>query len=217
MRRVVTGAIRGLSRALCLAIGFAALVTLGGAVSSGAASAQERLIVALGDSDTQGVGVTPQQAFPARLESILRGSGYDVRVANAGVAGDTFARMFGRVNSSVPVGTALVIVQGGYNDLQSGLPPAQIIVNLRVVLAAIRARGAKAVVCGFFKPEWDAMERRAAAMYQAVFIPGQDCYDPRYLGPDQLHMSAGGHAIVAQRLAGVLAPMLSTRSPQHRR
>jgi acyl-CoA thioesterase-1 len=212
MTGVVAGVLRRLCRRFCFAIGFAAFTAIGCT-----AWPQERLIVALGDSNTQGVGVAPQQAYPARLEAILRRSGHDVRVANAGVLGDTFAGMLRRVNSSVPIGTSLVIVQGGYNDLQSGLPPAQIIANLRAVLAAIGARGARAVVCGFFRPDWDAMGRGAAAMYQAAFIPGQDCYDPRYVGPDQLHMSPVGHVIVAQRLARVLAPMLVPRRPQHLR
>src|SRR5690349_1436465 len=64
MTRVVIGARRRLPSTLCLAIGVAALTAVGCA-----ASAQERLIVALGDSNTQGVGVPPQQAYPARLEA----------------------------------------------------------------------------------------------------------------------------------------------------
>jgi acyl-CoA thioesterase-1 len=179
------------------------------AIFTRSAAAQEPLIVALGDSNTEGRGVAAEQAFPARLEGMLRHSGRHVRVANAGVAGDTFAGMLGRVNSSVPPGASLVIVQGGYNDLQSGLPPAQIIANLRTLLAAVRARGVRTiVVCGFFSPEYDAMGRRAAAAYHAAFIPGQDCYDPRNAGPDGLHMSAAGHQVVAGRLARVVQPML---------
>jgi len=178
--------------------------------------AQESLIVALGDSNTEGYGVGAQAAFPARLEAVLRRFGRHVRVENAGVAGDTFAGMFGRGNASVPPGTNVVIVQGGYNDLQSGLPPTQIIRNLRTLLAAVRARGVRTVVvCGFFSREYDAMGRGAAALYGAAFIPGQDCYDPRYAGPDGLHMSAAGHQVVAARLAGIVQPMLHTQKETH--
>jgi acyl-CoA thioesterase-1 len=188
----------------------AALASIGLA-APGKASAQEPLVVALGDSNTEGFGVGAQDAFPARLQAMLRRSGRHVRVANAGVAGDTFAGMLRRVDSSVPLGTRLVIVQGGYNDLQSGLPPAQIIANLSALLATLHARGVRTVVCGFFSPEYDAMGRRAAAAYGAAFIPGQDCYDPRNAGPDGLHMSAAGHQVVAARLATVVQPMLATR------
>ena len=174
------------------------------------AFAQEPLVVVLGDSNTEGYGVGAQAAFPARLEAVLRRSGRHVRVENAGVAGDTFAGMTGRVNASVPPGTNVVIVQGGYNDLQSGLPPTQIIENLRALLDAVRSRGVRTVVvCGFFSPEYDTMGRSAAA-YRAAFIPGRDCYDPRNAGPDGLHMSAAGHQVVAARLAGIVQPMLYT-------
>jgi len=103
-------------------------------------------------------------------------------------------------------------VQGGYNDLQSGLAPTQIIENLRALLAAVRSRGVRTVVvCGFFSPEYDAMGRGAAAAYGAAFVPGRDCYDPRNAWPDGLHMSAAGHRVVAARLAGIVQPMLYTR------
>ena len=181
------------------------------------AFAQEPLVVVLGDSNTEGYGVGAQAAFPARLEAVLQRSGRHVRVENAGVAGDTFAGMTGRVNASVPPGTNVVIVQGGYNDLQSGLPPTQIIENLRALIGAVRSRGVRTVVvCGFFSPEYDTMGRSAAA-YRAAFIPGRDCYDPRNAGPDGLHMSAAGHQVVAARLAGIVQPMLYTRKETHLR
>src|SRR3974390_3400261 len=176
------------------------------------AFAQEPLVVVLGDSNTEGYGVGAQAAFPARLEAGRQRSGRHVRVENAGVAGDTFAGMTGRVNASVPPGTNVVIVQGGYNDLQSGLPPTQIIGNLRALLGAVRSRGVRTVVvCGFFSSEYAAMGQDAAAAYRAAFIPGRDCYDPRNAGPDGLHMSAAGHQAVGARLGGVGQPMLYTR------
>src|SRR3974377_1256198 len=165
--------------------------------------AQESLVVALGDSNTEGYGVGARAAFPARLEAVLRRSGRQLRFQHAGVGGDTFAGMIGRVNASVPPGTNVVIVQGGYNDLQSGLPPTQIIENLRALLGAVRSRGGRTVVvCGFFSPEYDAMGQDAAAAYRAAFIPGRDCYDPRNAGPDGLHMSAAGHPVLAGPRAG---------------
>jgi acyl-CoA thioesterase-1 len=44
------------------------------------------LIVALGDSNTAGYGVSAENAFPARLQAMLRRGGYDVQVANAVLA-----------------------------------------------------------------------------------------------------------------------------------
>src|SRR5262245_57897999 len=80
----------------------------------GAAEAQT--IVALGDSNTAGWGVGSANSFPSQLNAMLAQRGYRARIVNAGVSGDTLGGMLGRLDASVPAGTRLVIVQGGYND-----------------------------------------------------------------------------------------------------
>ena len=75
------GHLRLLVQALTLAT---ALVS----ASHGAAARALRL-VALGDSLTAGYGLPPGKAFPDRLEAALRAKGWDVKVINAGVSGDT--------------------------------------------------------------------------------------------------------------------------------
>lgn len=161
-------------------------------------------IVALGDSNTAGFGVGNEQAFPAQLENILRKRGRPVRVVNAGVSGDTFGGLASRVDGSVKKGTKLVIVQAGYNDRAYGVPPQKTIADMKTVMAKLRARGVAAVLCGFFDKKWDAVGRQVASQYGAQFVPGSTCYDPRYRGPDGLHMSAAGHQVIAGRLANVV-------------
>jgi len=174
------------------------------------ASAQGGTIVALGDSNTAGYGVTPDEAFPARLEAMLRARGQLVRVINAGVPGDTLEGMLNRLDRSVPPGTRLVIIQGGYNDLRNQIPPDVSAASLEAILARLRARNVKAVLCGFFDQNWDAIGRKLAARYGATFVPGNTCYEPSRADFDGLHMLAPGHAIVATRLAGVVHP-----GPEH--
>jgi acyl-CoA thioesterase-1 len=168
-------------------------------------SAQET-IVAIGDSNTAGFGVGPQDAYPARLAAKLQNHGQPVQIVNAGITGDTLGGMASRVDASVPLGAKLAIVQGGYNDLATGVPPDVSAANLEAILARLRARHVKAVLCGFFDKNWDALGRKLAARYGATFVPGSTCYDPNYVGPDGLHMSAQGHEVVASRLARVLKP-----------
>jgi acyl-CoA thioesterase-1 len=175
-------------------------------------AAQEATIVALGDSNTQGFGVNPQDAFPARLEAILRRSGHPVQVVNAGVMGNTLGGLLARVETQVRQGTRIVIVQGGFNDIDQDVPANVSAANMRAILARVQARGAKAVLCGFFDKKWDAIGRGFAAKYNAVFVPGSTCYDPDNKGPDDLHMSAAGHAVVAARLARIIGPMLEPNS-----
>jgi hypothetical protein len=68
-------------------------------------------VVALGASNTEGRGVAGSAAWPAQLERMLRAKGYNVQVKNAGVSGDDTRRMLGRLNSTVPEGTRVVILE----------------------------------------------------------------------------------------------------------
>ena len=181
---------------------------------SGAAVAQERVIVALGDSNTAGWGVGSVNAFPSQLNGMLQRRGYQAKIVNAGVSGDTFGGMLSRLNSSVPSGARLVIVQGGYNDLIRRTPPDVIIDRMRGILAQLQSRRVPAVLCGFFDPKWDAIGRKLAAQHGARFVPGSTCYSPSHRGPDGLHMSATGHTVVAQRLMPVVAGALSGGTAQ---
>ena len=73
-------------------------------------------VVCLGASNTAGKGVSQQDAYPAQLEAMLRARRYDGRVGNAGVSGDTSWGMLNRLETAVPAGTQVVILQPGGND-----------------------------------------------------------------------------------------------------
>ena len=55
------------------------------AATAGPALTQGRVeIVALGASNTEGWGLSPSQAYPARLRALLMAKGIDANVSNAG-------------------------------------------------------------------------------------------------------------------------------------
>jgi acyl-CoA thioesterase-1 len=168
------------------------------------AQAQPIRVVALGDSNTAGFGVGRQEAFPARLEALLRTNGVDVQVLNAGISGDTTRGMLSRLEGAVPDGTRIVIVQGGYNDLRSGSSLASIAANVEAILSRLQARQISAVLCGFHNEPWAAIARRNGA----VIVPASTCYDASSRGFDGLHMNAAGHQIVAARLLPTVQRLL---------
>src|ERR1035437_5857819 len=94
---------------------FAIAVVLIG-VGSGHASSLN--IVLVGASNTVGWGVDAENAFPARLHTILKERGIDAIVTSVGVIGDTTAGMHRRINRDVPNNTNIVILQPGTNDLR---------------------------------------------------------------------------------------------------
>ncbi len=140
-----------------------------------AAAAQINIVV-LGASNTYGKGVARNAAFPARLQAILRARGHDVRVANAGINGDTTAGMLRRLDSAVPTGTRVVILQPGNNDRRKGVG-AERAGNIGAIVERLQARGVKVIV----------VERLLAGLSQ-------------HLQPDGEHLTGEGFRIIAERL-----------------
>jgi acyl-CoA thioesterase I len=136
-------------------------------------------VVALGASNTAGKGVSPGEAYPAQLESLLRARGLDVTVINAGVSGDTTGGMMARLDSVVPKGTRLVILQPGGNDLRKNAP------NYTAELQSrIRAMGVRIV------------------MLPNSLLRGK----PHQ--PDGVHLTPEGYHMLAQELVGPVAAAL---------
>ena len=132
------------------------------------ASAQGVRIVAIGDSNTAGFGVAREEAFPARLEALLRAAGHDAQVWNAGLAGDTFGDISARLDRYMPDGIHIAIVQGGYNDVLRRTDPNSIVAHLESILSRLRARRINVVLCGFFYPDWDAVGATLARKSRGV-------------------------------------------------
>lgn len=120
----------------------AALLALSLAIAH--AHAASGTIVALGASNTYGKGVARNQAYPARLEAILRAKRHNVRVINAGINGNTTAQMLARMERAVPRGARVVILQPGGNDRRRGKDDtAQNIAEMR---SRLNARGVHVVM-----------------------------------------------------------------------
>src|SRR5512137_2181189 len=90
-----------------------------------AAAAQSVTLLALGDSLTAGYGLQPSDAFPVKLEAALKARGHDVKVINAGVAGDTALDGASRIDWALSDEVDAVIVEFGANDALRGLPVPQ--------------------------------------------------------------------------------------------
>ncbi|MGB6449159.1 MAG: GDSL-type esterase/lipase family protein [Steroidobacteraceae bacterium] len=108
-------------------------------------------IVAFGASNVAGKNVAAREAFPAQLRAMLREKGYTVAVLNAGISGNTTAEMRKRVDTDIPEGTAIVILDscGGYhNDEQKGISRNQGDADMAAIDARLKERGIKVVPVG---------------------------------------------------------------------
>lgn len=137
-------------------------------------------IVALGDSLTAGYELPPAAAFPVQLEKSLRVRGYKVRVANAGVSGDTTNGGLQRLDWSVPDGTDAVILELGANDALRGVDPGIARANLDKILIRLGERKIPVLLAGMRSPQnWgktyvDGFEKiypELAAKHGALLYP----------------------------------------------
>jgi len=166
-----------LGAAACLVLGLFGLV-----------APAEAQIVALGASNTRGMGVAFEAAYPAQLEAMLRTKGYRGRVLNAGISGDTTAGMLSRLDSAVPPDTRVVVLQPGANDLRRrGGGSAAREANIEQIVSRLSARGIQVVML-------DNDMLRA--------VPDQ------YRQADGEHLTPEGYRLLASWLVPKVAPLI---------
>ena len=119
------------------------LVVLALLFVAGRSEAASVEIVALGTSNTYGDGVARQDTYPAQLEALLRAKGIDAQVINAGVDSETSARMVARLESAVPSGSRLVLIEIHRNNEIRGGTSGQTRQNLAAIKAWLQARKIK--------------------------------------------------------------------------
>jgi acyl-CoA thioesterase-1 len=175
-------------------------------------AANEIVIVALGDSLTAGYNLAPDEAFPAQLEKALRAKGHNVRLANAGVSGDTAGDGLARLDWAVPAEADAILVELGANDALRGIPVAQTRKSLEAILSRLKERGLPALLAGMEAPrnwgqayadEFRAMYAELARQYDAVFYPfflDGVALDRGLSLPDGLHPNGRGVARVVERI-----------------
>ena len=185
------------------------------------AAAAERVVVALGDSLTAGLGVAPDEAYPALLEARLRREGRGYRVVNAGVSGDTSAGGRRRVDWLLRLKPEVVIVALGANDGLRGLPVDELRENLDAIVRRLQTAGARVLLVGMRVPPnyGDEYARAFAAVFPAVakhtgvalapFLLDGVAGDVRLNQPDGIHPTAEGQRRIAATLWPYLRPLLT--------
>ncbi|MHC2465312.1 SGNH/GDSL hydrolase family protein [Bradyrhizobium embrapense] len=152
-----------------------------------AAFARPIHIVAVGASNTHGWYVGKQGAYPAKLEALLREKGISASVVNAGIPFDTTAGMLKRLDSDVPKGTDIVILQPGGNDRRFLVTKEQRAANIAAMERRLRERGIKTI------------------LYDEE-IPRQ------YYAFDLIHLTADGHAFIASQLLPRVSAMIGRKA-----
>jgi acyl-CoA thioesterase-1 len=178
-------------------------------------------VLALGDSLTAGLGLAPNEAFPAKLEVALKAKGLDVSVINAGVSGDTATDGLARLDWALDDRVNAVILELGANDALRGLPPAQAEAALDQILAKLDQRHLPVLIAGMRAPPnlgpdyaqaFDPMYQRLAAKHAALLYPfylDGVAAAPDLNQPDGIHPNAQGVEVIVARILPSVETLLS--------
>lgn len=174
--------------------------------------ASAAVIVAMGDSLTEGLGVNMEDAYPAQLERKLQAEGYNYTVINAGVSGETTSGALARVNWVLTLKPKLVILATGGNDSLRAIDPALTKENIRQLVQTFQDAGVPVVLAGMqtvqnlgdeYATAFRAIYPAVAEEYDLTLIPfflEGVAGDPKLNQQDFIHPTAEGYKIVVETI-----------------
>ncbi|MCY4613889.1 MAG: arylesterase [Nitrospira sp.] len=185
-------------------------------------------IVAFGNSLTAGLGVSPDQSYPAQLQRHLREAGYHYDVINAGVSGDTTTGGLRRLAWILKSRPSVVILELGANDGLRGQPLSLMASNLTEIIEGLQQAGVEVVLAGMQIPPnygltyttgFASVFKRLARDHSVTLIPFflEGVAARKDLNQaDGIHPTAEGYQIVAQTVFEVIEPLLKKERPLSR-
>ena len=189
-------------------------------VGVGAANANEKVVLALGDSLTAGFGLTTSSGFVVQLETRLILSGVNARVIDGGVSGDTSAGGLARLDWLFVDTPDLVIVELGANDGLRGLDPTATMANLEAIVLRVKERGAKVLLSGMQAPpnmgeeyarEFNSIYEALARKYKIVLFPfflEGVAAQPHLNQIDGIHPNADGVKLIVEKILPFVTALL---------
>ncbi|HEX4771724.1 MAG TPA: arylesterase [Bryobacteraceae bacterium] len=175
------------------------------------------VIVAFGDSLTAGV---VENTYPQYLQDLLDKNGYQYRVENQGVSGDTTTDGLARIENVLSAHPVLVILEFGGNDGLRGLPVDATQQNLAQMIERLQAAKIPIALLGITLPPnygpdylkgFNAMYPALAHKYRLPLFPFLlvHVYQHRdFMQPDGIHPSGEGNKVVAQDVFALIQPLL---------
>jgi acyl-CoA thioesterase-1 len=147
---------------------------------TGGHAADVPTVLIFGDSLSAGYGIDVDQSWAALLQSRLREQGYEHRVVNASISGETTEGGVERIGPAIEnFAPELIILELGGNDGLRGFPPQRTRENLERIITTSKASGAEVVLLGIRIPSnygprytqaFEAVFRETAAKLDVLWI-----------------------------------------------
>ena len=133
-------------------------------------------MLVFGDSLSAGFGIEVDQSWTALLQARLREQGYEHRVINASISGDTTESGATRIGPAIEnFEPELIILELGGNDGLRGIPPSRMKGNLERIIRTSKESGAAVVLLGIRIPP--NYGQRYIEMFDGVFREVAEAHD----------------------------------------
>ena len=137
-------------------------------ITANAAGAESPTIVIFGDSLSAGYGIEVDQSWATLLQARLKEQGYEHKVVNASISGETTEGGATRIDAALEdFSPDLIILELGGNDGLRGFPAAHMKANLEKIVTRAKATGAAVVLLGIRIPT--NYGARYSAEFEGVF------------------------------------------------
>ncbi len=190
-------------------------------LAADADSAEPPIALIFGDSLSAGFGIEIDQSWTTLLQARLENQGYEHRVVNASISGETTAGGVTRINSTLAnFSPELIILELGANDGLRGFPPAQMKDNLGKIVARAKDSGAAVVLLGIRIPtnygarytaEFEGVFRQVAEErdipWVEFFMEGVALND-ELLQSDRIHPNAAAQVILLDNAWPIISATL---------
>lgn len=167
---------------------------------------QDDVVVAFGDSLTQGTGATANNDYPSVLQQIT-----GLKVVNAGVPGEETSQGLARINETLEkYQPKLVLLCFGGNDLIRKRPDATIKENLKQIIQAIQHAHSEVVLIAVPRPGlWLSVPDFYNELGEELQVPVENSALPKLLGDrdmksDAIHLNDAGYKQLAQDVSAFL-------------
>ena len=177
------------------------------------ANAKDDTILFLGDSLTEGLGVTKDEAFPKLVKILIQKElKKDISIINAGVSGSTTSDGLDILKWYLKKKPSIVFLALGANDGLRGLDLKQSQKNLEEIIKYAQESGAKVLLAGMlippnYGPEYSENFRK---MYEEIkdkyklksmpFLLDQVAGNKNLNQSDGIHPNEQGHKTIAKNV-----------------
>ncbi len=183
---------------------------------------EKKNILVFGNSLTAGLGVEPDEAFPALIGNKIDSLNLPYEVINAGLSGETTAAGKERINWLLKQKVDVFVLELGANDGLRGIPLTETRKNLQSIIDQVKAKypDAKQVMTGMEVPP--NMGSKYASEFRVIFpelakknnmalVPfllDKVGGVPELNQSDGIHPTPEGHKILAENVWVVLKDLL---------